>query len=302
MSWFYLALLAPFLYAIANLLDDNLLSFVYKTPYLACVSAGLYGVLPLLSLIFIHTSAIPFRYAFLAMLTGLLTLGYYFFYFKGLQSDTPSVVVALFSLAPATIPFLAHFVVHEQLVLPEIIGFVIVLLASLGLSVTDLGKLKFSKALVFVLIGVLIMDIMSITSKYVYNHVDFYPAYLYFSAGMGIGGVIFFLLKFKENTASIKQISKRIKRLLSVFLLAEASGLAAEFILNLAISRGPVSLVKVIEASQPMFVLLLALGLYPFAPQYFREAGEGHLIRKFVFMGIIVLGLLLVSLTVRSAA
>jgi drug/metabolite transporter (DMT)-like permease len=236
------------------------------------------------------------------MLTGLLTLGYYFFYFKGLQSDTPSVVVALFSLAPATIPFLAHFVVHEQLVLPEIIGFVIVLLASLGLSVTDLGKLKFSKALVFVLIGVLIMDIMSITSKYVYNHVDFYPAYLYFSAGMGIGGVIFFLLKFKENTASIKQISKRIKRLLPVFLLAEASGLAAEFILNLAISRGPVSLVKVIEASQPMFVLLLALGLYPFAPQYFREAGEGHLIRKFVFMGIIVLGLLLVSLTVRSAA
>jgi len=300
MSWFYLALLAPFLYAIVNLLDDNLLAFVYKTPYLACVSAGLYGALPLLSRIFVQTNGIPFQFALLSMLAGLLTLGYYFFYFKGLQSDTPSVVVALFGLAPATIPFLAHFLVHEQLVFPEIVGFIIVLIASLGLSVTDLRHMKVSKALIFVLIGVVIMDAMSLTTKYVYEHVDFYPAYLYFSAGMGIGGVLFLLLKFQENTKEIKKITKRIKRLLPVFVFAEVSGLSAEFVLNLAISRGPVSLVKVIEASQPMFVLLIALACAPFAPQFFREASEGQLLRKFGLMAVVIAGLALISVTAQG--
>src|ERR1700694_523596 len=113
MSWFYLALLVPILAAIVNLLDDNLLSFVYKSPYLATVSAGLYGSLPLLSLLFIHSHKLPWALALLAISSGILTLAYYFFYFKGLQSDSPSVVIAIFSLAPATIPFLAHFIVHE---------------------------------------------------------------------------------------------------------------------------------------------------------------------------------------------
>lgn len=301
MSWFYLALLAPFLYAIVTLVDDNLLSFVYKTPYLACVSAGFYGLLPLLTRFFIPTHAIPLNIAVLAMLTGVLTIGYYFFYFKGLQTETPSVVVALFALAPATIPFFAHFVVHEQLVPLQILGFVVVLLASLALSVSDFKNFKFSGALVYVLIGVVILDVMTLMSKYVYEQVDFYPAYLYFSVGMGVGGLIALLARFRENVATIGDIAKRIKRLLPVFIFAEATGLAAEFVLNLAISRGPVSLVKVIEFSQPMFVLLIALACYPFAPQYFREVAEGNLRRKFILMGVLIAGLAVISVAGQAS-
>ncbi|HXE10150.1 MAG TPA: hypothetical protein VN554_01865, partial [Verrucomicrobiae bacterium] len=59
MTWFYLALLAPLLYAIVNLLDDNLLQFVYKSPYVAAVSAGFYGSLPLLSRFFLDAHRLP---------------------------------------------------------------------------------------------------------------------------------------------------------------------------------------------------------------------------------------------------
>jgi drug/metabolite transporter (DMT)-like permease len=299
MSWFYLALLAPLLYAVVNLLDDNLLSFVYKSPYLAAVSVGFYGTLPLLSRFFIHASAIPAHLAVLSVMAGWLTLVYYFFYFKGLQSDSPSIVIALFGLAPATIPFFAHFIVHERLAPLEIAGFVIVLLASLGLAVNDLKRLKFSKALVFISIAVILTDIISITTKYVYQRTDFYPAYLYFSVGMGLGGICFLFLKFQDNKRTIREISKSIKKLLPVFIVAELTGLAAEFTLNLAISRGPVSLVKVIEGIQPMFVLLIALGLYPFWPKYFREAAEGNLARKFALMIIIIAGLAVISVAAK---
>jgi drug/metabolite transporter (DMT)-like permease len=295
MSWFYLALLAPFLYAIVNLLDDNLLSFVYKSPYLATASAGLYGALPLLSRLFIDAHALSLQLALLSVGAGILTIGYYFFYFKGLASDTPVVVIALFSLAPATIPFLAHFIVHERLTGGEIIGFILVLIASMGISVNNLRQLKFSKALLPVVIAVVFMDAISIMTKYAYQRASFYPVYLYFSAGMGIGGIFFLFLRYSENKRSLVEIRKRIKRLLPVFIAAELIGLSAELTLNLAISRGPVSLVKVIESTQPMFLLLITVAMYPIKPKFFREVSEGHLLRKFALVSLAIIGVAFIS-------
>ncbi len=295
MSWFYLALLAAFLYAVVNLLDDNLLRFVYKSPYLATFSAGIYGLLPLLTMFFIHASNIPASLALLSAGAGFLTLTCYFFYFKGLGSESPSIVVALFSLAPAAIPFFAHFLVHERLTSVEVLGFMVVLLASLSLAVTNLRQLKFSKALVPVSLSIVLLVAVSIMTKYVYQRAAFYPAYLYFSVGMGLAGILFLSLKFEENKKTIRDIAKSIKRLLPIFIIAELLGLAAEFMGNFAISRGPVSLVEVIDGIQPMFVLLVALALFPYAPKYFREAKEGRVARKLVPMCVALVGLAMIG-------
>ena len=296
MTWFYLALLAPFLYALVNLLDDNLLQFVYKSPYVATVSAGFYGALPLLTRFFLDSKTLPTNLAIISFGAGLMSLMYFFLYFKALGSDVPSVVVALFGLAPATLPFFAHFIVHEHLNSLQMVGFLIVLIASLGLAVTDFKKLKFSKALVFMLIAVLLIDATSLMTKYVYQRVDFYSAYLYFSAGLGTGGLFIFFWKYQENKKAIKLISKSIKKLLPIFILTELLALSAEFTLNLAISRGPVSLVKVIEGIQPMFVLLIALALYPVKPKFFREAEKGGAKRKFLLMSVIIIGLIIIAM------
>jgi drug/metabolite transporter (DMT)-like permease len=299
MSWFYLALLATLLYAIVNLFDDNLLRFVYKSPYLAVTSAGFYGALPLLSRLFIHASNISLNLALLSVLAGFLTLVYYFFYFRGLASDTPAVVVALLGLAPATIPFLAHVFVHEQLLPLEIVGFVVVLVASLGLAVVNIHKFKFSQALGMAVAAVIFMDITAIMTKYVYERAAFYTVYLYFSAGMGLGGLGFLCLGYRQNTATLKSIKQKLRRILPVFVVAELIGVGAELTLNLAISRGPVSLVKVIEATQPLFVLFISFGLFPLAPRYFREAQAGRLRRKLSFMALIVVGLGIISIAAK---
>lgn len=300
MSWFYLALLVPLLSAVLNLLDDNLLKFVYRNPYLATVSIGLFGSLPLLSRFFIDAHLLPVSLAILSITAGFLTLVFYYFYFKGLASDSPSVVVALLSLTPATIPFFAHFIVHEQLLPMQIVGFMIVLLASLGLAVSDLRKFQFSKALIYVVFAVIFIDIASIMTKYVYQRADFYPAYLYFSVGMGLGGIFYLLINLAENKRVGLEIAASIKKLLPIIIITEMLGIAAEFTVNLAISRGPVSLVRVIESIQPMFVLLIALALYPFWPKYFREAKEGKLIKKLILMTIIIIGLGIISLSSKA--
>ncbi len=294
MSWIYLAILAPFLFAIVNLFDDNLLNFIYESPYIATISVGFYGSLPLLSRIFIHSNFLPNKLIFLATLAGFLTLTYYFYYFKALKIETPSVVVALIGLSPATIPFIAHFLVNERLNLAEIIGLTLVIFGSTLLVLKKEEKLNISKVFAPIIAVVLFMDFASIALKFVYQRSDFYSAYLYFSLGMLIGAVFYLLINFQNNKTQIKKISNNIKKLLPVLILAELIGLSAELTLNLAIKNGPVSLVKAIENIQPLFVLIIAIIFYPKYPKYFREAKSGYLIKKFSSIFLVITGIIFI--------
>jgi len=295
MSWLYLALLAPLLYAVVNLFDDNLLERVYKSPYLSTVFAGFFGALPLVALVFKTMPSIGQAAIITAVAAGAFTTSYYFFYFRALGVETPSVVVALFSLAPALLPVFAHLFLHERLSGLAILGFTIVLLAALMMAVVDLKNFKFSKALVPVVIAVILMDSGALLSKYAYEHAAFFPAYMYFCLGMGLGGVAFLSIRFKDNIQGLRDIKPIFWKVLPVFVAAELVNLAAELTLNLAIGRGPVSLVKAIESIQPMFVLLIALVLYPFAPRFFREAEEGGVAKKFLLMAVAVVGIVVIA-------
>src|SRR5260221_4158500 len=103
MSWFYLALLAPFLWAIVVLIDDNLIHHVYKSPYYGAIISGLFGVVPLISLSIRPVQATSTLVAVLATTAGFLTAVYYFFYFKALETESPSIVIAMFGLTPALV-------------------------------------------------------------------------------------------------------------------------------------------------------------------------------------------------------
>ena len=104
-------------------------------------------------------------------------------------------------------------------------------------------------------------------------------------------------LGHNRDKKAIGEIKKKLAKLLPIFIGAELLALSAEFTLNLAVSKGSVSLVKVIGGVQPMFVLIIALLLFPFWPKFFREASEGHLIRKFALMIVIVAGLALIAVS-----
>jgi len=301
MNWFYLALLAPLFYAMLNLVDDNLLQYVYEGPYMATVIAGVFGALPLISLLFLRAGHISLSLAVQSILAGFLMTCNFFFYYKALDVEEPSIAIALYSLVPATLPFLAYFFLGEKMAGLEVIGFVLVLLASFALALVDVRKFKFSKALLPVLTGVVLVDALSVISKNVYNQVSFYPAYMTFCVGVGIGGLYFlFIMVYTKTAKQFKKLKGNLIKIIPILLIAEGINLAAEFTLNLAISRGPVAIVKVIESIQPIFVLLFALALYPLAPKFFREAKAGNLRKKFALMTVAIVGLILINIAVRA--
>ncbi len=294
MTWFYLALLAPLLYAAVNLLDDSLLNFVYKSSYLAAAFAGLFGALPLVALL-VKWPKLTIHLWILAVITGFVSVAFYFYYFKSLESDTPGVVVAILCLAPATLPLFAHFLVDERLNGLQIFGFCVILLASLGIAATNIKKLSFSPALWTAVTGALLLNIVALLTKYIYQHSSFYSGFMGICAGAGLGGLSFYLMKRQQNRRLLGEIRLKLKRVLPFFVLAEGLAIAAQVTHNLAISRGPLSLVEVLEGLQPMFVLLIALTLYPLAPRYFREAERGRIGQKLLFMGVILIGLAIIA-------
>ena len=297
MSWFYLALLAPLFFAIVNLIDDNLVHHVYKGPYFGAIISGFFGALPLASLIFLDRQAVNPTVALMGVMAGVLTGVYYFFFFKALELESPSIVIAMFSLTPAAVPFLAYLFLGERLLAVQILGFIVVLLASFGLAMTEVRKFKFTKALKHVLAAALIFDIVSILSKHVYQSTDFYTGYMLFACGMGIGGLYFLLvLAFLKSQNIVKDLKQNAGKIIVLLVLAEFVAIVAEFTQNLAISRGPVSLVKVVGGIQPIYVLMIALLFYRFSPKHFREAAEGGLVKKFSLMSVILVGLYFISI------
>lgn len=291
--WFLLALFAPALFALIAIIDDNLLRNVYRSPHFGAIISGFFALLPLTALIFIDISVPNLLIGFLGLSTGFLTIIYYYFYFRGLEVEVPSVVIALFSLTPAIVPFLAYFILNESLTKGQYLGFSLILFSSFAISAIDIRKFKFSKALYLVGFGALIFAIVSIIQKYIYNSVDFWTGYMLFSLGMGLGA-IYLSIFTKGGSKFFSEFRKIYKKWILVFLLVELLGISAEFMINLAISQGPVSLVRVMEGIQPVYVLLFAIILFPFLPKFFREAAEGNKGRKFFLMVLMIAGLYLI--------
>lgn len=297
MTWFYLALIAPLLFAVVNLIDDNLIHHVYKGPYFGAIISGLFGALPLVSLLFLDLAHVTPLVAILGTMAGYFTVLYLYFYFRALEVESPSVVIALMSLSLAIIPIFAYFFLGERLHVTQMAGFMVVLLASVGLATTGIRHFKFTPALLPVLAAALVSDAAVLISKHVYQSTDFYTGYMYFSIGMGIGALYFlYVLQFLQAEDIIKDLKRNSKKVITLLVIAEFIAIVAEFAQNLAISQGPVSLVTVLEGVQPLYVLLIALIFYKVSPKHFREAAEGKIAKKVTLMLVMFVGLLLISL------
>jgi uncharacterized membrane protein len=118
---------------------------------------------------------------------------------------------------------------------------------------------------------------------------------MYASLGMVIGG-IFFLILLKRNVKEFtvaKSYKKYSRKIILLLITAEAISTLAGYLFDRALSLGQVSLVTALGNLQPFYVLFLAVLLYPFRPQFFREAESANLKYKFLLSIIMVFGVYL---------
>ncbi|MCX6713771.1 MAG: EamA family transporter, partial [Candidatus Vogelbacteria bacterium] len=149
MNWFFLALLAPALYAVTNFIDKYLIDkYLSKDKFkqedvgslvLFSTSFALV-VLPLIAIFEPAVFNVKLIPALVMMLNGIIVAGAIILYLHAIEKDEVSVVMPFFQLIPVFGYGLAILVLGEYLSLAQIISSLIIILAAMILSFDLTGE------------------------------------------------------------------------------------------------------------------------------------------------------------------
>lgn len=292
-TWIIFALIAPALWAITNLFDSKLRNFHIKDEFVLTTFAGFVGLLTFL-FVPIYGFSFPGIWIFIiSMIAGVLYIYAMIPYFKALALEDASTVVMLLYITPVLIPFFARFFLNENLLFIQYIGFALILLGGLLISIkrNALKKIHVSKALFMMLGAGIMLDVYYLLEKYIYLNQPFWNGFLWIRLGSFIGALtILAIPKYRKSFIQMKN-NLNFKSFRLIFG-GELLNLIALVSIGFALSLGSVSLVTSLTNFQPLFLLVFVILLSKFFPKLYQE----KLSKKIIFVKAIAVVLLILGL------
>lgn len=291
MPWLAIALLSPFFYGFATILDNYLTNKLTKTVWVLVFFSGIPLFTPLVFLF--QSPGIPPLSLFpLLFVAALIDVLYLYPYYKALQFEDTSVVVSLFSLGRIFVPILAFLFIREVLQPIQYLGFFIVILAGAALTFNR-KKLRLNKAFLYMCLAALLIAIQAVIYKYIFSQVTWSTGYVWMA--LCYFAIVLCFLFVPRLRRAIREQIRDFRKFGSFFALEELFSAFGAMASTYAISLAPVTIIKGIDSASPFFVLAYAVLFKRFFPNLFREdiARESVLKKAFLFI-IVIVGIILV--------
>lgn len=298
MNWIFLALLAPFIYALNVFLDK----------YLVEARIPDYRSLPIFSAIvalpvtiglwfFSGFALLDLVDTFLIILSGIFTILAFSLYLEALIKEETSLLIILIQLIPVIVLVLSSIILGETISLKQFFGFLLLMSSSILVSLKkEKSKFIFSRALVFILLADLLWSIPYILIKFVSGSVNFIDLIMYESFGVVLGGLALVLFISVVRKAFIKTMKKVKKGDLSLILMNEGLFLGGKILTYMAVTLGPVAIISVLGSTQIFYGILLGVILTMLLPKVFKEDLSRQGLYKKIFLGAVAfVGVILVS-------
>ncbi len=271
--WILFALLSPAVYTITNFVDKYLLSNKVKDyNALPIYTAGVSFIFGLIWWLFAGMPILPIKDAGIIIITGIITIFSIYVYFKALSIQETSMVILFFQLSPIFTLILSMIFLNEIITLKQYLGFGLILG---GTSILALPNKKTNwtipKGFWLILVYDLMFALISIILKYSTYESSFSQIIFYESFGMGMGGLIMYLLVPTVRKAFNKSRKKLFKYALPIIVVNEIVFIIAKSLGYYAFVIGPVTLVSVIANVHVFFGLLFGYGLTMIMPKFFHE-------------------------------
>jgi len=271
--------LASLLWGTTNYIDKYLISKITKNGdykgliVFSSLIAGLI-LLPIsavLTKLNINIDLVSFIYVFFSSTVYIITSA---LYFKALNRDDTSLVIAMFQLIPVFSYFLGLIFLTEILSIKQIIGGLIVIISAI-LMTFEFGKMKFDKS------KIITLSIMALSS-FLYavyfllfrfatlNH-SFEKITFWYQIGLFLNGLIIFLLLKSYRHSFIDLIKSNGKKVFSYNILNESLNLTANLLVNYAITFAPLAIVLTLNGLQPFFVFFIGIILTLTIPKIIKE-------------------------------
>lgn len=269
--WILFSFLAPLFRAISNIIDSYLINNIFKNKFSLILISSTTNLIFLPIILFfqfpekIDLNLIPFF-----IVIGILDYWYLIPYYKALQLNESSKVISFYSLWLLFTPILAYFAVDEKLSFYQYIWYFIIIISSIVLSL-DLKwkKIIFNKSIIYMVIAWIMLSISNVIWKYIFNNVDFFTWYFWWSI---ISFLIFLNVFFiKEVRSEIKKNIFSINKNFKLLIFNEFLTFVGIILCYYAISISDVSIVKWIVWIQPIYVLTFTIILSKYFPNIFKE-------------------------------
>jgi drug/metabolite transporter (DMT)-like permease len=297
MSWFWIALAAPAIWAAVNHIDKYIITkyFTGKGVGSLVIFTGLSGLIISVLILLFNYSAVIFAplSVVIIMLNGALLIAAFIPYLHALKKEEASWVCMMYQVIPVFSYFLALIFLHEYLSLQQIIGSLIIVMSALMLSI-DIGqKIKFKlKPLLLMTLSSLMIAINVLVFKIIALDQNFWGTAFWEYIGGFIFVVVLFCCLPIYRRQFLATIVKSRNKVISVNLLAEFLNIIAKLLANFASLLAPLALVWVVNGFSPIIVFVYGVILTLFIPNWGKENLSGKLIlQKILVLIVMLLGL-----------
>ena len=287
---------APLFFGIAVLIESRLANVTFKKPISMIFYVSLMNILFLPLLLLLGRPTLPTGEVFMYYsIIAAIGIAYLYPYYMAMKVIDTSIIAALFSLGQITIPIMSYFLLNEKLTLSQYIGFVIIVMSSIALSIKGKKIPKLNKAFYYMLFSAIIVSFSAVLEKYVLTIDDnwinliFYPNF--------ISGLIpFSFLLIKKWRKDIIKNFPPYRMKIRIFMLNEFICFIGAVCGIYALSGLSPTITKSIGATQPIFMIAISLFLLKKFNIPLKEKISRQIMLKKIFCFIlIILGVILVT-------
>lgn len=298
MNWFWIALVAPSIWALANHIDKHVVTKYFKGSDAGApmIITGAMGLLVIVVIAVLHPAAfhISLRYAVIIAVNGLFYVFGIVPYMYALQKDEASKVVPLFQFTPIFIYILALVFLKESLSLKQIVASLLIILGAFLLS-SELNRKSFKIKKVTLGLMTSACFLLAINTvvfkKFITSDVSFWTNIFWTYVGVVLSGVILLVCVKTYRKAIFGVLKTRTYSALGLISFSELISLIARLFFYFAATLAPVALVQTVSGLQPLIVFIYGVLITLFVPRLQAESLlRKHLAQKLVSIFIIVVG------------
>jgi drug/metabolite transporter (DMT)-like permease len=274
MTWFFLALVAPFLYALTNHIDKVLISRYFKESGVGALIlfSSLLSFIAMPFLFWADPTVFSLEPISIAVLAigGILNILVLWCYFIALSDDEASVTVIFYQLVPVFALILAYFVLGETITKMQFIAMAIIIIGTsiISFDIDADNKFRIRTQTVFLMSAAsFFWALESVLFKMIALEENWIRSLFWEHLMLLIvGGLVFvFIKKYREDF--LQAVRENSKPILALNIGNESLYMLGNIIFAYTYMLAPVALVLLTQSFQPLFVIIVGVFLTIFFPK-----------------------------------
>ena len=278
MTWFFIALIGPLLYATTNYIDKILLEKYFKQGGVGTILlfSSLFSVvaLPFLFLKDPMVFSVGIKNILILSTVGILNVGVVWCYLLALKHDEASVVIVFYQLVPVFGGILGYFILGEILTSIQIIAMAIIIFGTtiVSFEIDSDNRFKLRKRTILPMLAAsLFWATGGVIFKSVALEENVWRSLFWENFMLMAVGIIIFIFIRSYRTNFLSALKSNSKTALSLNGVSELLYISGNIVVAYAYILAPIGLVLLTESFQPIFVLAIGLFLTFFFPKIIVE-------------------------------